>query len=291
MAIDIPFPYEIHPVLSFLLLILAICLVIGFTSPSSTVRLAVLPVLLGISYDIALKTHHGGYVPKPLGAVLSAFSLVFLLQYVEIGLLSKCCFDTNGPLKPGRLKLVVNGKANGRQDAPQKAPGTFWRRLKFGLESTTSFRDVGTSHEAKNIPHFSSQDPTYIPSRKRYLIQSILMFFIFYFVLDLGENQPPPPNATELFAAESIPLFRRINHISTEDITIRFFGSIGFWVIMYCLLMVMSLACFTFFVGSGICEVKSCPPWMGPISEAYTIRQLWGYVTPAVLNFWRFLAN
>ena len=213
---------------------------------------------------------------------MSSFGTLFIFQYLEMGLLSKWSYESKGPLQTGNSKSATNGKPN-EQISALKSPGTSLDRLRFGLHSTISFRDVDTSHEVKKVPHFSSQDPSYIPSRNRFLVFAITRCFVCYMILDLLESQPPPPNTAQFFAKESIPFFTRLHQVTVEEIVTRFFLSITFWVFLYCMLNCTSSAIFGFCVASGLSEVRVCRPLMGSFSEVYTIRGLWGYDVPDII--------
>jgi hypothetical protein len=190
-----------------------------------------------------------------------------------MALLSKWTFEAKGP---SSQKSASNRNAKG---IPPKREGTFLQRIKFGFDSMCSFRDIGTSYEVKGVPPFSSKDPKYVPTRKRILLKSTLKFCICYLVIDIIESLPKPPNATALYAAKNIPVFTRLDEISLEEIIRRMVGSAVLWVVLYCALNILQALLCIIFVGSRLDGVEQWRPLMGPLSEAYTVRGFWGYVS------------
>jgi hypothetical protein len=268
--------------------VLTISLVLGFTSPRSIIRPAVLPLIAACTYSIALNARN--CMRFPWAATVGAYTSCFLLMYIEMALLSGWNFESRGPNSPiFHEKGGANGAVGSKEMSPPKnsrgifastkviqKEGTIWDRFCFGFNSTISFRDINTPFEVKNVPHFSEKDPSYIPSRTTFLGRSTLRFVACYLVLDIVESQPPPPNAAEIFGLDSIPVFKRLNEVSIEEVFTRTISSLVFWIMVYTVLNVQQAFFAIVAVGSGLTEVKAWRPLMGPLSETYTIRGFWG---------------
>jgi hypothetical protein len=211
-------------------------------------------------------------------------------MYIEMALLSGWNFESRGPKSLTlREKEGANGAATSKEmSTPENSrksfatkkvvqkEATFWDRFCFGFNSVISFRDINTPFEVKNVPHFSEKDPSYIPSRTTFLARSTLRFVACYLVLDIVESQPPPSNAAEIFGLDSIPVFRRLNEVSIEEVCTRTISSLVFWVMVYTVLNVQQAFFAIVAVGSGLTEVKAWRPLMGSLLETYTIRGFWG---------------
>ena len=219
----------------------------------------------------------------PWAAIFAAEGSSFLLQYVEMGLLSKWSYEARGP--SSRVPRPKEGATNGAgeedkmifgKEGKRLTEGTTWERLCFGFNSTISSRDVNKHFEVKNVPHFSEKNHDYVPSRAKFLTWTALRFVACYLVLDLIESQPAPPNADEIFALSSVPVFRRLSEISIEEVFIRTIGSFTLWVMAYSILGCLYAFAAIVAVGSGLGQVREWRPIMGSISEAYTIRGFWG---------------
>jgi hypothetical protein len=204
-------------------------------------------------------------------------------NYFEMAILSKWSFEAQGPTSPSppsaKPQSTSNGKVrnNVKLSSKPKIQDTFLKRLSFAWNSTMSFRDVNTTHETRNTPLFSTSNPSYIPSRPRFLFRSLATFTITYLLLDLMESAPPPPDLT-LFSPSHVPVFTRLNEITIEEVITRMATSGMVWLATFCVISSWTASLELFFVGTGLSEPKSWRPLFGSLSETYTIRGFWGYV-------------
>lgn len=97
-------------------------------------------------------------------------------------------------------------------------------------------------------------------------------FLLCYLILDIIESQPPPLDAPTLFASSKILVLRRLGHIGGEEVALRVGASLGFWLMLYCMLSCMSFFFCLVCVETRVSEVREWRPLMDPFSEAYTVR-------------------
>lgn len=191
---------------------------IGFTSPHNTlVRLGASPLMIAPTYINAL--HCTEYIPNPFlsGVLLSSYSSN-VSRYVSLVLLQKWSFQNDGPLSSPNNEEEVRNKMekkyaggaslssrnNDEKRKKKKRQGGFFQRVKYGLIIANSIRHVGTPYQVKNVPHFSSKDPAYIPSRSRFLFRTASAIATSYLVLILLSLHlsrflhPPSPSHTFL---------------------------------------------------------------------------------------------
>lgn len=276
----------LHPALLLVAVVSANTLVIGFTSPSSTIRIAILPCLLllvGKALPTCAEIIHNG----PWAAFVGGYLATFVLQYISTALLSRWSFEEDGP-SPVALPQEQGTKPGGdiKQEKSNKKRSprdTFGAHLKFGFLIATSFRYSGTPHEVKNVPNFSAEDRTFIPSRAVFLRQKAKEFFFCYLVLDLlNLGADPAGTDTDLYSPETIPLLTRLSSLPGEQLIIRLFVTLGFGLGVCCFQQgVHSLTAFID-VGLRLSEVKTWRPEFGSLSEAYTVRRFWRLVVTSI---------
>lgn len=246
---------------------------IGFTSPSSLLRIAVLPVpfILG---SLILQTTALDGLNSNIGAVISA--LIMFLEggvYLDQVVLSRWSFEAKGPTQFFPSKDPDQKKTAGRGAAKRLVSDSAWSRFLFGLETSVSWRHLNTPWEVNGCPQFSGKKT---PSRTRFLAQAIAFFANSYLFLDFlliaGKLNPPDIN---LFTPDKVPVFTRLGAMTAEDILNRVVTTVMHWAGTYCLLQAIYLFPAVLFVALGS-EVKNWRPTFGSPSELYTVRKFWG---------------
>jgi len=267
------------PLLPYLmsLIVLQISLnafVVAFTSPSSLFRLAFLPVIvICVQQTLPICLEATGRVLW--AALIGAHSISFLFQYIDTALLSKWTVEAAGPTK-SRDGRRTQGYIPG-SDEPNSSvyESTTWGRLRFGYYAAVSTRNVGSSFEVSGVPHFSTKDPSYVPSRGIFIRQKALLLLSCYLVLDTFTLLSQPDQNPLLYNESEISLANSKNR-SVEKIVIRSASTVGFWVNLYCVIQFYMGSVALVSVALGLSEVNSWPPGFGSLSEAYTLRQFWG---------------
>ena len=267
MALNIQDYYLLPPVPTFLLEVLIISWVIAFTSPNSIVRPAMLPLVTACSCSILFNTHD--YMRSQWASLLTATSIGFVLQYLDLSLLSKWNFQTGGPYAKHGLKNDA-----GLHASRGNSSHSHMDRMKFGLSSTFAFRHVDTPWEIKNVPYFPGGRQK-IPSWKVFLLRSTAAVFICYIVIDFSSAQPIPPNSEKIFSWEFVPLLSRLGDITTQQLTLRFGCTLIYWANMYCMMQGFTSMVSVLAVGLGLSEVKNWRPLFGSPIEAYSLRRFW----------------
>lgn len=280
---------ELHPLLLLAAEILSIALVTGFTPPSSPFRIAAL-VLLSLCVWRAIPTCTDQISRNPWAAFVGGYLATFLIHYASTAVLSRWSFDKQGPNPIKALSIerqgaksgtIVNGKAPGRKKrtADDGLLATFWDRLKFGFHVATTFRYIGTPYQARNVPHFSASDPSYVPSRLNFLSRKATIFLISFTVLDvtnLGADLPLD------FSPETIPLFTRLSNVTGQQLLTRLMAALGYGIAVCSFQQLIHSIWALIHVGFGFSTVGSWRPLFGSPMEAYTIRRFWGFVTAFV---------
>ena len=245
-------------------------LVVAFTSPSSLLRPAALPVLFLCMYTVLpLCMEASGRVMY--ASMLAAQSVSFLFQYLDTALINQWSCETNGPrqekfhMRRGRPSVQVN---------PFQTKTTL-QRLRFGLHAATSTRFVGTPNEVFGVPRFSEENPNYTPSKVTFFREKAIMVALCYLTMDLLTTIPPPENGDKLFHDDRVSWLRTDN-FTLEALVVRMMSVLTYGLSVYCLVQVFmgTLAIIT--VALGLSEPRYWPPAFGPLKEAYSIRRFWG---------------
>ena len=135
-------------------------------------------------------------------------------------------------------------------------------------------RGIGRPWQVKGVPQFSSHDPKYVPSRRKFLARRVLSCMCCYLTVDLCAQ--PVPKSPKLYALEYIPMLNRVDSLSVDLLFFRMTSTIIFWLKSACgLIMVHDFIAFAA-VAIQLSEPKNWPPLFGSPTELYTIRNFWG---------------
>jgi hypothetical protein len=275
-------PVLTHPITALASEIVIIALVLAFTARSSIIRLAVLPVVAGISWFLVHTAVQR--LRAPWGTLAGGIGFVFLLQFIETVLLKPRGFEAEPSDWTIPDKKSRDDKLNGhitcdsrRNPSGQRADeDTPWNRLCFGLSTTCSLRGIGSLREAKNVPHFSGTDTSYVPSRANFLLQGIGISLFAYLFLDCASLAAHPELNSVNFAPKKIVVLRRLGDIDREEMIVRSTTIIAVWLSLFIYLQLVYGVMKVPAVVLGISDVAAWPPLFGSVIEAFTLRQFWG---------------
>ncbi|MCJ1329385.1 hypothetical protein MMC10_006064 [Thelotrema lepadinum] len=209
----------------------------------------------------------------------------YFLRYIDVALLSKWSYESDGPassLCPRKEKYNNGSEAEVQQMLKQAKPlrsGTSYARLAFGLQTTISQRHVNTAFEVRNVPCFSSTNAQAIPLPQHFITDSLKQAILCYFFIDLSTLNGPPEDALDLFASDKVPLFSRLQEVSVKELGIRISTTLFLWLTIYCMVRMFYNILASATVWFGWYEVKDWRPPFGALSEAWSIRQYWGWVS------------
>ena len=260
-----------NPLVLLLVQYMATALIVGFTTPNSVLRLAVLPLVATCS-AICVASSKILLVRSPWAALVGGYSVTYLFQYIALALLSGCNYESDGP--DSTLAPWPGAEWND-YSKPQTVYQAFSTRFRFGMSAAASFRWVGTKREVKNVPHFSASDPSYAPSRDTFLRHTATRILACYLIIDLmGLGNDEEVNVV-YFDSTKIPFFTRFSEVSLTELFMRLFATLGAGLGIYCSQEgLQSILAFTA-VALGLSKPENWRPRFGAIGDAYTIRRFW----------------
>ena len=266
---------HLYPLALFISEVTISAITIGYTSATSMVRLALLPLILCCTYlcvSMALEQTQRVFWATLYGGISSGWAI----HYIEIALLSRWSYESRGPSPRYTQQLKSSGRDR-RERVANADTGGFLERLRYGYLVTFSFRNCGTPYEVKNVPYFSQQDPEYIPTRWTFLRHTAVSAHTCYLFIDLSSHGTQPDQNPILYSSQNVPFFARLHEISCEELVIRIITTIGMWTATYCLVKLYQDVSAFVCVISGLNDVRSWRPAYGSLREAYSLRRFWRY--------------
>ena len=259
-----------NPLVLFAAQLLATVTILGFTTARSWIRLTAIPLLTLCSALIVPRcTHH--LHRSSWAALVGGYSTTFLLHLMATVISERRDLTIS--------KKATNGIRSPHKDGNPKRDETkrrLWSHFKSGLQATFTCRWSGTPREVRNVPPFSSQNPNYVPSRTVFLRRHLLSLISCYLTLDLlGLAADPEVNAI-FFAPSKIPFWTRLRQVSSQEIAMRVFGTLGSGLGVFCSQQGVYSLLAILFVGTGLSQPLYWRPLFGSIGDAYTVRRFWG---------------
>lgn len=199
--------------------------------------------------------------------------ITYFFHAIERLLIRRWCFDADGPTNYESNKK----KAKIVQDnVPERVKNTsIWDKAVFAIDLLFSPRSIGKPWQINKVANYDDKNPTFVPSRRRFLVQIALQSICLFLIADFARMAPPPNPG--LFGPRKIPLLTRLSQVTAEELIIRIFATVAFWVNTYIVACLIANVPSLMSVGSGLSSPASWRPTYGSLSEAYTIRKFWGW--------------
>ena len=262
-------------------------LALGFLHPTSSLRPLLFILMLGyIALNIAMLSP-AKFTDSVYVNIAGCNVFGQALQYFDQVLLGKWSYDAQGPAsgKGGQDPALGDSSAKSagkkpleRQRSKKAAETGVLGRLYWGAAHAYNGRFLDTPWEVPNVPPFSRQDPSWVPSRGQYLRRRAVLFVVNLLVLDLLTRPKGTPEMdTAMFAAEKVGFFSRLGQVSVDEVMVRYFSSGMFYLVVYVFFQTAHTFMAIVMVGLGISEVKVWRPFIGSLWDAWSVRQFWGY--------------
>lgn len=275
---DVLMSFLMHPVVLVVEQIFTTALIVGFTKPFSPLRLAILPLQALVLWLIS-EQYLQAIPAISVATVVAGNAPKYVLHYLDVALLSKWTFEAKGPATCSGSRRTDLKKTDDARVQTSNIPFTSTNtraRLMFGLNTTVSQRHARTPYEVKNVPYFSSTNPQFVPSRRKFIQDSLTKILVCFFIIDVVGLRGPPENASELIGPNKIPVLSRLTEISGGDILIRFTTTSVFWLTIFCMFRMLYGLLAVVTVSLGWYDVQDWRPPFGSLSEAWSVRRFWG---------------
>ena len=251
-------------------------LLLGFTSSDSILRSASLPILIFRNYYLTFS--YTPYAPRwPWIDIVLWDVQCGLLDHIEKILLSRWTFEIRGPsAEIAKRRELGEGKEIKAFIEKSSTGDETWDRLKFGTWTAFSSRYVGSPYQARNVPPYSTSDPSYIPSRRVFILQRGATILLCYFLTDLFFRVSQSYHNHVIFAESYVPVYARLDEVTAEEVLIRVLSTTGFWFGAYTTIQAYHSATALIAVASGLMTPADWRPIFGSLGDAYTLRGFWG---------------
>ena len=272
------------PMTALFLAILTCILTLALVRPYSFLRLIIFILMLSYIF-LALTASSASFIHPYYANATGCGVFYYALLYLDRILLGQWSSDARGPISARGGQQVTGPKRdedNARQ-CTQVRPTqhtSVSEQLWWAAGNIFDTRFASTPWEVVNVPPFSWRDPSWVPTKLKFLSKNVIVSAVCLLLLDTTRLLvvPAEQNAI-LFAEERVAFFTRLGDVSSEEIVIRFVVAGMSWVIGFVLIQAVHSGIATIMVGLGLSEVERWRPPFGRCLDAWSIRQFWGLVS------------
>jgi hypothetical protein len=233
--------------------------VMGFTKPKSWARTAALPVIAGLVYTNIF--HASLHMRLRWAGGFGSSSFALLQQYIDVALVSQ---------------LDYTASATRPKNSPDSAFRKFLVRSWYGWRTLWSWRHLNTQQEIRNAPRLRPARDSVALRRWHFVARRSLTAVVCYLLVDLIENAPQEPSATVLFHAQYVPVCRRWQDVTIEQVKLRFIAFGMFTFTFFNIIQCYYSAGSAIAVASGISKPEDWRPCFGSFTDAYSLKNVWG---------------
>lgn len=251
-------------------------LLLGFTVSHSILRSASLPLLIFCNYHLTfaytLSVPSGPWIDVIVWNVHCG-----LLDHIEKLVLSQWSFEIRSPsAEIAKRREVGEGKKIKAYIEDNSKGDDTWNRLRFGTWVAFSSRYIGSPYQTRNVSPYSTSNPSYIPSRRIFLLQRGAIILFSYVLTDFFVRVSRSHRNDSVFAETHVPIYARLDEVTAEEVLIRVGTTTGFWLGAYAAIQAYHSATALIAVALDLMTPADWRPIFGSLSDAYTLRGFWG---------------
>lgn len=246
-------------------------LAIAYTPPDSLLRPAAVVVTVALITSVQLDAMVA--TGRDLGSKgpLAAMGWVNVLNGIDLLLLSRVSYPAQLDWETKNMKKRIES----HETAPTK-------QLAWAFWMPYNYRRVRTPWQIGGLPLFDPRDPSYVPSRRSFLLRCAGKVGVCGLLIRLFTLDTEYPGLWDLL---TILWGQRLDVSLAQRMLVHVSFMIPFAILIRAVIVgvfsLMALVC----VGLGVSEPALWPPISGPLVDAWSIRRLWGYV-PCLSSSW-----
>lgn len=266
-----------HPLAILVAQNVIVSLAAGFTAPHSPQRWLAFVFLVGCTWIGILRySQHIRSTSYPGTILLGAIAGPVPLFFDRLML--------RGWRYESRQTIFALPSEDKRSDDTQDPAGsdsrtsedTFGSRYAFGQEVTGTIRGLGTPFEIKNIPPFSMSNPQYVPSPKAFVARKLFIMIVCYYLHEYVLVELQFSLNHDFLHPSHVPFFSRLSRTLLDDVCTRLLVCVITWLKNYCVLQLIFNIPSVISVCLNPSSVHEWRPFLGSVTDCYTIRGFWG---------------
>lgn len=254
------------PVAQWTCLQLVTAMTVGLTPSGSRLRsaAAVLVVALACAFQRQIAR---SALDMRVGGPMTASAWVNVLNAMDLLVLSRASYE-------GQVQWEEKTTST-----KTTRSGSIIERILWAIGTAFNYRRINTPWQIKRLPRFDESQPSYVPSRGRYVLVgagkvALGVFLLALFTIDTSD--PNLPAAIEALPSDESVLLPWVYAPTVKRLALQLAFTVSFGVCCRAFILAGYNIGAIVAVGLGIHHPSAWPPIAGSLLEGWSLRRLWG---------------
>ncbi|KAE8350335.1 membrane bound O-acyl transferase family-domain-containing protein [Aspergillus coremiiformis] len=268
------------PLAQWALVQLVTGLTVALTPSQSVIRSMAAAIVIALAYSF--QSHVAkSFADTRAGGPLAAMCWVNVLNAIDMLVLSRVSYEAQVEWE--------NRKSSGKvtQDNCDGAKLSLLNRLLWSQNIAFNYRRINTPWQISKLPVFDKKNPQYVPSRFKFVLQGALKVCISFLLIHLCTIDPNDPRVAgamaELSDSKTV-LTPWLHGMSARTIGTQALFTISFGIVCRSAIVGLYSLTAAVLVGLGLYDPVEWPPVANSLTEAWSLRRLWGTAWHQVLR-------
>ncbi|KAF5862107.1 hypothetical protein ETB97_012091 [Aspergillus alliaceus] len=248
-------------------------LAVALTPSQSVVRSMAAVIVIALAYSLQKRITESSLDTRA-GGPMVAMSWVSVLNAIDMLVLSRVSYEAQVEWERKRS----GGKAVKEADS-HSPKSTLRSRLLWSQNIGFNFRRINTPWQIARLPVFDKANPEYVPSRLKFVLQGILKVCVSFSLLHLctiDPSDPRVPGIIEKLSDSKTVLAPWSHGTSAQGILTQAIITLSFGIVCRSAITGMYTLAAVLLVALGIYDPAEWPPVFNSLTEAWSLRRLWG---------------
>lgn len=257
------FPLQKHLITLFLFQII-LCIVVALITSFFRLRSAAVICIASVIDDFHM-TSDAHFDNRDWNAFCDCLVVDFAMMTIERLMIERWWMNAENLSKKRRNE--VNDEL---KDA------TAEKKWSFIIDLLFFPRDVNRAWAAKNISRFHSSNSTYVSTRVAFLRRRLIFTLISFLLFDVIVNFLS--SNSFMFFLFIISFFRRLDDVTSSELTLQLSNMLAFWMSIYCIINVINEILMLFCVELKVSETKNWSLIFKIMRETSLMRRFWEWL-------------
>ncbi|KAH8429826.1 wax synthase family protein [Aspergillus melleus] len=253
------------PVAQWACMQLITAMAVGLTPSRSPFRSAAAVVVIALACAFQHQISHSTLEMR-IGGPMTANCWVNVMNAMDLLVLSRVSYEG---------QVTWEKKTN----AKIHRSGTILERVFWSVSAAFNYRRINTPWQINKLPRFDETDPSYVPSRGRFVLVGVakaIWGVVLLALFTVETSDPHLPSAIDALPRDESVLLPWVYAASMRRLVLLIAFTISFAICSRAFTLAVYNSAAVVAVGLGIHHPSAWPPIAGSLLHGWSLRRLWG---------------